>query len=239
MLKIILMRCLMSSLSKFIWIQTIVIPLFALILYFIFPVAGNLDRSLIEHWMTPQGEFYLKGHWALAALGHQYVKWILIFCAVLVLGQFILSIKLKQSSMDRWRYGYFFVLLLIPGMLIGLLKSHAAHACPWDMTVNHATYFTWIFNATAGHCFPGGHASAGFSIMAGYFIYRDRNLTRAHFYLIAGIVLGFAMGWTQMMRGAHFLSHNLWTGLIIWTVNVMAYLLFYRKLNPSSALNHE
>ncbi len=34
------------------------------------------------------------------------------------------------------------------------------------------------------------------------------------------------MGWAQMMRGAHFLSHTLWTGWIIWGLNVMAYALF-------------
>ena len=257
----------MSSLSKFAISQIIVIFMLVLILYVFFPVAGALDRHIIENWMTSQGEFYLREHWALATLGHEYVKWILIFCMLLVLLRWILSFnfkhsktklnknnesksnesktkeiktkhsktkqsQFKQNSENQWRSGYFFLMLLLPIILISVLKAHSVHACPWNMTLSVQDHFTWILNATAGHCFPGGHASAGFSILAGYFVYRDRDTKLAHFYLIAGIVLGFAMGWAQMMRGAHFLSHNLWTGVIIWTVNVVSYLIFYSKLNP-------
>ncbi|EMU16832.1 hypothetical protein ABNIH16_20160, partial [Acinetobacter baumannii ABNIH16] len=38
-----------------------------------------------------------------------------------------------------------------------------------------------------------------------------------------GILLGFMMGWAQMMRGAHFLSHNLWTGWVVWAINILFY----------------
>lgn len=222
----------MSSLTKFVISQIIVIPIFILILNVFFPVAGKLDRNLIEIWMTAQGDFYLQDHWALATLGHQYIKWILIFCMLLVFVKWILSFNLKQNSEYQWRCGYFFLMLLLPSILIGALKAHSVHACPWNMTLSTQDHFIWILDATAGHCFPGGHASAGFSLMAGYFVYRDRDIKLAHFYLIAGVVLGFAMGWAQMMRGAHFLSHNLWTGVIIWTVNVVSYLIYYSKLNP-------
>ena len=66
--------------------------------------------------------------------------------------------------------------------------------------------------------------------MAGYFVYRMSNPKRAYFFLIAAVILGLAMGWAQMMRGAHFLSHNLWTGWIIWCLNVIGYALFSHKL---------
>ena len=46
---------------------------------------------------------------------------------------------------------------------------HAAHACPWDMTHPTATGFIWDFSATAGHCFPGGHASTGFALVTRLF----------------------------------------------------------------------
>ena len=223
-------------LAKFSLLQALFISVLALILSYFFPVAGRLDRSLIEQWMTAQGDFYLRDHWTLATLGHQYVKWVLIFCAVLILLRWIQALKSGGNSLERWRYGCFLILLIVPDALIALLKAQSAYACPWDMTVAVQHHFVWTFQATAGHCFPGGHASAGFSIMAGYFIYRDRDLKLAHFYLIMGMLLGFSMGWGQMMRGAHFLSHNLWTGLIVWGVSVVIYLIFYRKLNPVSDL---
>ena len=42
------------------------------------------------------------------------------------------------------------------------------------------------------------------------------------------------MGWAQMMRGTHFLSHNLWTAWVIWLVNVLAYALCYKQFTLSS-----
>ena len=47
--------------------------------------------------------------------------------------------------------------------------------------------------------------------------------------LILGFIFGFAMGWGQMMRGAHFMSHNLWTGLIVWMVLLAQYLAWPPK----------
>jgi membrane-associated PAP2 superfamily phosphatase len=70
--------------------------------------------------------------------------------------------------------------------------------------------------------------------MTGYFVFRQSDKKRAYFYLVAGLILGFAMGWAQMMRGAHFLSHNLWTAWVIWLVNVGFYLFNYKKFKPAS-----
>ena len=87
-----------------------------------------------------------------------------------------------------------------------------------------ATGFTWNFNTTDGHCFPGGHASTGFALITGYFVYFETDSKRAHFFLISGLILGFSMGWAQMMRGAHFVSHNLWTAWFVWLINFITYI---------------
>ena len=110
------------------------------------------------------------------------------------------------------------------------MQNRLKHACPWDMAVATTQGILWDLSATAGHCFPGGHASSGFALLVGYFIYRTTRPKRAYFFLLAALILGFAMGWAQMMRGAHFLSHTLWTGWIIWGLNVMAYALFADRL---------
>jgi membrane-associated PAP2 superfamily phosphatase len=47
--------------------------------------------------------------------------------------------------------------------------------------------------------------------------------------LILGLILGFAMGWGQMMRGAHFMSHNLWTAWVVWVLLLAQYLLWSPK----------
>ncbi|RIJ78125.1 hypothetical protein D1871_03980, partial [Nakamurella silvestris] len=77
------------------------------------------------------------------------------------------------------------------------------------------------------------HASTGFSLLTGFFVFRKSNPKIAYFFLCLGLVLGFITGWGQMMRGAHFLSHNLWTGWIIYTFNLLVYRIFYNKFIAS------
>ena len=38
----------------------------------------------------------------------------------------------------------------------------------------------------------------------------------ARAWLAAVLVLGLALGIAQQMRGAHFMSHTLWTGWLCW-----------------------
>jgi len=75
-----------------------------------------------------------------------------------------------------------------------------------------------------GHCFPGGHASAGFSLLAFYFAglaLRKPALARAG--LCGGLAAGMVFGLTRMAQGAHFLSHILWAALVCWLVMLALY----------------
>lgn len=64
-----------------------------------------------------------------------------------------------------------------------------------------------------GHCFPAGHASGGFALMALTGIARSRRGRALG--LAAGVVAGGTMGAYQMMKGAHYLSHTVFTLLAI------------------------
>jgi len=150
-----------------------------------------------------------------------------VYCLTSWLAGITEMAELVYTALGIW---LFFSMVVLTTASIGILKSQSAHACPWDMTIPTHNGILWDFSATAGHCFPGGHASSGFALMAGYFVYRISNRKRAYFLLIGAVILGLAMGWAQMMRGAHFLSHNLWTGWIIWCINVIGYTLFSHKL---------
>ncbi len=207
--------------------QFIFLSLSFILLWQLFPVAGTLDLYLIHPWITVSGDFFLKQNWYLETLNHRYVKNILIAVYFSFLALFLASFKLKTLFVLRWRYAYLFIVVVLSTSLIGILKSQSEHAYPWNMIASQPQSYTWIFNKSNGHCFPGGHAATGFALMVGYFVYRNTDRKRALFYLMASIVLGFLMGWAQMMRGAHFLSHNLWTGWCIWLFNVVVYSLSY------------
>ena len=60
-----------------------------------------------------------------------------------------------------------------------------------------------------GHCFPGGHASDRDTLIAGYFALRLHQARWTRWMLILGLTLGKVMRTVQIVRGAHFLSHNL------------------------------
>lgn len=194
-----------------------------------FPVGGAIDMQLIHPWIDSAGNFPLKNNWFLVEINHKLIKHLVIGFFVIILLSWIASFKFDQLKAFKWQLGYLFWVSVLSTVLIGLLKSHSAHACPWSMTESTAFGYVWDFSATQGHCFPGGHASTGFSLLTGFFVFRKSNPKIAYFFLCLGLVLGFITGWGQMMRGAHFLSHNLWTGWIIYTFNLLVYRIFYNK----------
>lgn len=207
------------------------------ILFFVFPVGGIIDLHLIQPWVSLQGTFPYKDDWFLDKLNHSYVKNLLIAVYLIFFFLWCASFKVEKLKAKRWEYGYMFWVSILCTAVVGFFKSHSAHACPWYMTHETATGFIWDFSATAGHCFPGGHASTGFALVTGYFVYRLSHQGRAWFYLFAGMVIGFAMGWAQMMRGAHFLSHNLWTAWFCIAVNLVIYAITYKR--HQQAANHK
>lgn len=77
--------------------------------------------------------------------------------------------------------------------------------------------------AKKGHAFPAGHASGGFALLslAGLACTRRGRLTGLAF----GAALGSIMGAYQMLKGAHYLSHTLFTALLCWIV-----FLVWRKM---------
>ncbi len=67
-----------------------------------------------------------------------------------------------------------------------------------------------------GHCFPAGHASGGFALVSLAGLARSRR--GAALGLLAGLVAGGAMGVYQMLKGAHYLSHTVFTMVLAWGV---------------------
>lgn len=65
-----------------------------------------------------------------------------------------------------------------------------------------------------GRCFPAGHASGGFALVALMGLALTRRGQKV------GLALAFAVGWGmglyQMMKGAHYLSHTVITMLLAW-----------------------
>ncbi len=74
-----------------------------------------------------------------------------------------------------------------------------------------------------GQCFPAAHASSGYALIAFWFVFRERNRRWAHFGMAAGILGGLIFGIAQQSRGAHFVSHDVWSAFLVWAISLTLY----------------
>lgn len=195
--------------------------------------AAPLDRMLIALYYDASAHgFPLRDDLLLQGIMHGGMKLMVIGVAFAVFGAFLLTYLLPQWRAHRRRLLWILAGMAGGSLLVSLLKQGSALHCPWDL-VEYGGYAPYhgLFDRLpagtgAGRCFPGGHASGGFALMAFYFGLKDVHQRMARASLAAAIAAGMAMGWSQMMRGAHFLSHNVWAGWVVWVFLAVLYGLF-------------
>lgn len=182
--------------------------------------ASRLDLALARMAGGPQG-FPWREHWLLAAVLHDAAR-VLAFAVAtwLMLGIWWPTGPLRalpRSARVQW-----FASLLIAVLLVNALKHASRTSCPWDLadfggTAAYVPHWMWAAgDGGRGHCFPAGHASAGFGFSGGFFALRAHSQRAARVCLWVSLAAGFLLGGAQQLRGAHFLSHTLWTGWLSW-----------------------
>jgi len=173
----------------------------------------------------------LRDNWWMSTVMHNGARnlgW-LFFLALLIgiwkpWGQFK-----HMAKADRWGVFLSFVCALLS---VTLIKAFSHTSCPWDLqtfggTAPYVSHWNvWLDDGGGGHCFPAGHASTGFAFIAVYFGLRQAGAPGARKYLLMAVLAGFALGLSQQMRGAHFMSHTLWTAWLCWTVGGLSHHLY-------------
>lgn len=164
--------------------------------------------------------FALRGHGLLSGLAHDGAKrlsWALILALCATVWWPVGPWKDLTTS----RRLELAVLPLLAGLFITTLKAFSLTSCPWDLNefggvAQYLSHWRLAPDGGSGHCFPGGHAAHGFAMMAGYFVFRDSHRSLARIWLAGSILAGLVLGLVQQWRGAHFMSHTLWTALLCW-----------------------
>lgn len=188
---------------------------------------ARLDMTLARWWGSTQG-FDLRDHWLLSQLLHdggRRLAWALTLA--LCLGVWWPWGWLRGISMARRMQ--LAGTTLAAALAVSTLKSFSGASCPWDMSefggvarysgqgLQHWLHLT-VGDGGSGRCFPAGHASAGFAFVGGYFAFRGQHLAQARGWLTAAVAAGLVLGLAQQLRGAHFMSHTLWSGWVCWCV---------------------
>jgi membrane-associated PAP2 superfamily phosphatase len=201
----------------------------------------NIDITLAD-WMFDDSkrEFIWRDNWFAVAFMHEAMKIALIAFGLALVILLITDRTIVPGFLaDDTRRALHVVVasfVLVP-LVISLLKASSIHACPWDLQRygGDAPYLRFLdslpLGAVAGHCFPAGHASAGLWLAAFAVFWLPRRPGWAVVVFTLGLIPGTILGWVQQLRGAHFLTHTLWS---IWiaclVIALLARLLYPAKL---------
>lgn len=162
--------------------------------------------------------------WLTATFGHGVLKTALVVLAAFFVTAAIADAFRPQAPLDRpyarlrlrvvaWSA------VLVP-LATSLLKQSSNAHCPWDLARYGGTQpYIRLFEALPpgalpGHCLPAGHASSALWLVSLAVLWLPgpgRGAWRAWSMALAP---GLALGWMQQMRGAHFLTHTLWSAWI-------------------------
>ena len=142
------------------------------------------------------------------------------------------------SRGQRWRW---VGVMLLCALLVPAIKRISLSSCPWELAefggaARHLSHWRWgVTDGGPGHCFPSGHAVSAFAFFGLYFLWRDHDPGRARACLWAVMGAGLLFGTAQLVRGAHYPSHTLWTAWLCWALCVAAYHAFARLGARSAA----
>ncbi len=191
---------------------------------------GRLDLT-IARWFFDDARriFPLTNQWLLKTVLHDAARTTSAVGALALLGITLtswLNPQMKAVRPHREALLFSSIATLAAAALVGALKHFSSHACPWDLAMfgGSAPYHPLLGAAVAGSgvggCFPAAHPLAGYAWLAvGFALYPiARHRTRQAWAL--AFALGTLFGAVQIARGAHFLSHVLWSAWIVWAVNV-------------------
>jgi membrane-associated PAP2 superfamily phosphatase len=181
--------------------------------------ATDLDLAIADLSFDPAlRQFPWRNSWFADVFMHRWVKLPLV-----VLGSTLVLAAIAEAvfrwprigTADRWRLRASAAMALLVPLVIGLVKHRSASHCPWSIVrYGGQALHLRLLDALpagfeAGGCLPAGHASTALWLVGLCVWWLPHRPRIAAMVFSAGLAAGFALGWVQQLRGAHFLSHTL------------------------------
>lgn len=199
--------------------------------------ATDIDLALADAMFDrARGVFPWQHAWLAERFNHELLKTALQLLAFAVVTVAVWDgCKPRRSWTVARRTGVRVLALsavLVP-TVISVLKRFSDSHCPWDLQRygGNEPYVRLLelmpAGLPAGHCMPAGHASSALWLLAVAVFWLPSRPRMAAAVGVAMLVFGIAVGWMQQLRGAHFLTHTLWS---VW-IAVLIVNLLYRMLS--------
>lgn len=191
---------------------------------------SDVDFAVANLMYLPGEGFIGRNSSFLENILHDRAKQAVIIFAVCAIAGLVASFLFpalpRRCPLRRWRpaLGYLVLAMTLSTSIVPPLKKLTQVHCPWSLTAfgGDQPYAPLLaprpVTTKPGQCWPGGHATAGFSLFALFFFLRDRWPRQAKTALVIALCLGTTFSIGRMLQGAHFLSHNLWTALLDWVI---------------------
>ena len=228
-----------SWLDKTLWPAVAVLG--AVLVYF---QISNADIALQDHLYDFENSQWLvdRNAWWPTFLFHKLPKWLIIAFAV--------SLLVRLFVVPRWKTPAWlrpvpareaWVVLLCMGLtpaIVAIGKKYTNVFCPWDIERyggSQPYVKTWSPYDPAhppngcGQCWPAGHASGGYALVALATLATTRR--GRVFGTLGGVVMGNIMGGYQMLKGAHYTSDTLVTMLLAWIIHLVLRRCLLRQIH--------
>ncbi|MEJ2142934.1 MAG: PAP2 family protein [Gammaproteobacteria bacterium] len=172
-------------------------------------------------------------NWLASNVIHRGGQFVMKIIALGMLIFAISSLFIKKLKIYRKASWYLVLASFTSAAIIGELKSITHIYSPWDLLIFGGKYpHIRLFDAVAssapvGHAFPAGHAGGGFALLSFYFLYREKDHSYSYYFLVVALSIGLIFGIDQDIRGAHMLSHDLFSFAICWLTCMLWTVLFF------------
>lgn len=182
--------------------------------------ASGLDLVLARVVGSAAG-FAWREDWFLTRVLHDGARWVAWALAAGLILAIWWPVGALRRIDQRARLQLVLSVLLV-SLFVSTLKRLSLTTCPWDLAlfggwVPYVSHWSSVPDGGPGHCFPAGHASTGFAFIGGYFVFRQVEPQAGQRWLRTSIAMGVLLGLAQQARGAHFMSHTLWSGFLCWS----------------------
>ena len=190
----------------------------------------DLDLVLADAVFDAQRRvFPWRDAWLTVTFNHVMLKQLLTVLAVGVVVYALLDAwrpRAALGALGRLQLRIVALSAVLVPVVTSTLKHLSASHCPWDLLrYGGEQPYVRLFGAfpadmLPGQCLPAGHASSALWLVALAVCWLPARPSRARAAALLAIGAGATVGYLQQLRGAHFMTHTLWSIWIACTIVV-------------------